>query len=100
MKEVIWLRMLLKELGLLQNERSIIWEDNQGCIKLAENEVVHGRSKHIDIRYHFVRERVRVIKDVDLKYCPTNNMVADIMTKPLDREKFLRFRNILGVSKG
>jgi hypothetical protein len=56
-------------------------EDNQGCIKLAENPVVHGRSKHIDVRYHFIRERVGC--------CSTNDMVADILTKPLDREKFV-----------
>jgi hypothetical protein len=96
-KEVIWLRMLLDELGLPQVNPSKILEDNQGCIKLAENPVVHGRSKHIDVRYHFIRERVRKVRDVVLEYCSTNDMVADILTKPLDREKFAKFREKIGV---
>jgi hypothetical protein len=96
-KEVIWLRMLMEELGLSQVYPSKILEDNQGCIKLAENPVVHGRSKHIDVRYHFIRERVRNVRDVVLEYCPTNDMVADILTKPIDREKFCKFREKIGV---
>jgi hypothetical protein len=98
-KEVIWLRMLLEELGLSQVNPSKILEDNQGCIKLAENPVVHGRSKHIDVRYHFIRERVRKVRDVVLEYCSTNDMVADIFTKPLDREKFCKFREKIGVKE-
>jgi hypothetical protein len=55
---------------------------------LAENPVVHGRSKHIDGRYHLIRERVRRVGDIVIEYCSTTDMVADILTKPLDIEKF------------
>ena len=59
-----------------------IFEDNQGAIALAYNPVFHKRSKHIDVRYHFVRERV-ASGEVELLYVATEHQLADLLTKPL-----------------
>lgn len=85
-KEGIWLKRL--ELDIFPNmEKSIlIYEDNQSAIKTAKNEIHNERSKHIDVRYHFIRECVNDGRII-LKYCPTEKMVADAFTKPLNRVK-------------
>jgi hypothetical protein len=58
-QEAIWLRHLLKDLGYFQLEATPIYEDNQGCIKIAKNDTVQARTKHINIRYHFSRQAVK-----------------------------------------
>ena len=65
--------------------------DNQSCIKLSENHVFHDRSKHIDIRCHFIRDYVQR-GDVQLKYIPTGKQVVDILTKALGNIKFTYIR--------
>jgi hypothetical protein len=95
-KEAIWLRTLLGDLGFTQVEATTIHADNQGCIALSRNPVSHSRAKHIDIRHHFIRERVEN-NEVDLKFCSKKNMIADIFTKPLPRDSFKKFRAALGV---
>jgi len=95
---VIWLRNLLKELNLPQEEPTKIFVDNRSTIALAKNPVFHDRSKHIDTRYHYIRECVTKM-DVQLEYVKTNDQVADIFTKPLKREDFIKMRNLLGVTK-
>ncbi|POM77867.1 RxLR effector candidate protein [Phytophthora palmivora] len=60
-----------------------IYEDNQGSIALAKNPEFHKRTKHIDIRYHFAREKVEDGQVVVLDYCSTKDMLADLMTKPI-----------------
>jgi len=71
-------------------------EDNQGAIAIAHNPVDHARTKHIDIRYHFVREAVQE-RFVELKYCSSRNMIADLLTKPLSGEQFKRLRQAMGL---
>ncbi|KAH9291809.1 hypothetical protein KI387_043002 [Taxus chinensis] len=94
--EAIWLRKLLVALFGQKVETTVIHCDNQSCIKLSENPVFHDRSKHIDIRYHFIRDCVqRGI--VQLQYIPTEEQVADILTKALGKEKFIFFRDKMGV---
>ena len=75
----------------------IIYEDNQSAICMAKNPKFHGRAKHIDLRYHFIRELVEN-KTIEIKYCSTENMIADIFTKGLPSEKFCKLRNMIGVS--
>lgn len=73
-----------------------IYEDNQGAISMAKIPVGHARTKHIDIRYHFVRERVQDGAST-LKYIGTDEMVADILTKPLPKHHFEKLVTKLGM---
>ncbi|TPX55785.1 DNA-directed DNA polymerase [Powellomyces hirtus] len=95
-KEAIWLRQLLIELGYPQGLPCKIYEDNQGCIALARNPTNHARTKHIDIRHHFIRESI-ANQHVDLEYCPTKDMAADLLTKPLPRPHFANLCEMLGL---
>jgi len=88
-KEAIYLRGMFEELGMKIRDRTPIYNDNQGAIKLAENPVHHARSKHIDIRYHFVRESLSNGL-ITINYVPTDKMLADIFTKGLVKIKHLR----------
>lgn len=94
--EAIWLRNILKELDHPQDELTVIFVDNISAIQLAKNLVHHGRSKHIDTRFHFLRDHVKH-KTMKLEYCHTMEQVADIFTKPLTVESFRRLRNMLGM---
>jgi len=84
-KEAVWLRTLLNELGETQTNATTILTDNQGSIALAKNPEQHQRSKHIDIRYHFIRERI-ADGVVQLAYIPGSEMTADQLTKPLAKD--------------
>ena len=68
--------------------------DNQSAIKLTESEQVTRRSKHIDIRYHYISEQLKE-KLFSNKHCNTETKVADILTKLLSPEKFTKFRDII-----
>jgi hypothetical protein len=94
--EAIWLRKILVDLFDTKLDPTTIYCDNQSCIKLSENPVFHDRSKHIEIRYHFIRDRVQK-GAVKLQYVSTNEQVADILTKGLPKGKFEYFREKLGV---
>jgi hypothetical protein len=85
-KEALWLKTLLKELDQ-GSDNITIYADSQNAIKLLKNPAFSMRSKHIDIIYHFARERV-MRKDISFKYVSTDKMVADILTKPLASTKF------------
>jgi hypothetical protein len=83
-QEALWMRRLLRDIGHKQKTPTIIYEDNQGCIELAKNPKHHERTKHMDIKYHFVREKVEN-KEVKLVYIETNKQLADCLTKPLGK---------------
>jgi len=89
-QEAIWSRHLLKDLGYLQLEATPIYEDNHACIKIAKNDMVQARTKHINIRYHFSRQTTKS-GEVKLIYCPTELMLADALTKALCEVKFAKF---------
>ena len=76
---------------------TIIYGDNQGAIALARNPQFHARTKHIDTQHHFVREKQHS-GEVDLQYIPTDQQVADGLTKALPRDKFEVFRSALGLA--
>jgi hypothetical protein len=95
--EALWYRSLLKELGFPQEKPTIIRCDNEGAMALAKNPTYHAKTKHIDVQYHFIREKV-ANGDVRLVYQPTNLMAADMFTKSLGREKIERFRGMLGLA--
>ena len=75
----------------------MIHANNQGCITLLQNPVSHSRAKHMDIRHHFICEEIENNK-IDLKFCPTKDMLANILTKGLSRKLFERFRAVLGLT--
>ena len=94
-QEAIWLRRLLSSIGFKQSTATALHEDNQRALELSRNPIHHARTKHIDIRYHFIREAVES-KEVELMYCPTNLMIADIFTKGLAKQRFNELREQLG----
>ena len=98
-QEAIHMRRLLGDIKCLQDQPTTIYEDNQGCIALSENPVSHKRTKHIDIRYHFTRERVET-GDVVLKYVATEYQLTDLLTKPLLSLRVAKLRGrLLGYSE-
>ena len=78
-QEVVWLQQLLTDIGVDCTKPVTVWEDNQAAIGLTRNPIEHKRTKHIDIKYHFVREHV-MIGSLFVKYCNTKEMLADILT--------------------
>ncbi|KAJ4718900.1 Retrovirus-related Pol polyprotein from transposon TNT 1-94 [Melia azedarach] len=94
--QAIWLRKILEELYFKQEGPTLIFCDNSSAIKLSKNPVLHERSKHIDVRYHFL---CNLVKDgaIDLTYCKSEDQVADIFTKPLKLAAYLKLRKLLGV---
>ena len=78
----------------LANETTDLFEDNQGAIGIAENPISGGRTKHIDVRYHFIRELVEC-KVLNIQYTESSNQHVDILTKPLRLEAFARHRSFL-----
>ena len=94
--QAIWLRRLLEVLHNQQQGPTVIYCDNLSAIKLSKNLVLHGRSKHIDVRYHFLRD---LCKDgvIDLVFCKSEDQIADILTKPLKPAVFMKLRSMLGV---
>ena len=97
-QEVIWLRKFLKNFGFKQETATKVYEDNQGCIALAKNPVAHERTKHIDIRYHFIREQVE-LNTIDVCYLPTEEMLADLMTKGMNRDRHLKLTTGMNLVK-
>jgi hypothetical protein len=94
-QEAVWLRNLLGDFKLKQEE-TIIYEDNQGAITLSKNPSNHSRTKHIDIKYHYVRDLI-TRKEVNILYCPSKNMLGDIFTKGLPRGQFETLREQMGL---
>eukprot|EP00253_Pinus_taeda_P027267 PITA_27267 len=94
--EAIWLRKLFNELFEHVLDTNVIFYDNHSGIRLSKNLVFHDRSKHIDIKYHFIWDIV-LCGAVRLQHIKTDEQVADILMKPLGKVKFLTFRDKLGV---
>ena len=94
--EITWLTSLQREIGYNNIPPTPLISDNQGGIFLAINPAHDRRLKHVDIRYHFIREFVETDK-VNIMYISIDNMIADILTKPLGSTKFEKFRIGLGL---
>ena len=92
-QEAVFLRQLLEELGFQQTSPTFIGEDNQSCISIT-NRTDHKRTKHVDIKFHFLRDFVAK-KIISIGYIPSEHMVADVLTKHLGRPKTDTFRNEL-----
>ena len=95
-REALWLRKLLSDFGILGKTATVLYGDNQGAQALVRNAMHSQQSKHIDVLYHFVRERV-AMGELEIRYVPTAEMLADILTKPLGAVKFVGFRAQMGL---
>jgi hypothetical protein len=93
-QEIIFLGNLLHDITGTDSGKITVYEDNQACISMTKNPLFHRRTKHIDIRHHFVRNLVEK-GALELLYCPTEEMVADLLTKGLGRVKTETLRRIL-----
>lgn len=93
-QECLYLEQLLGNMDSYKYTQTVIHEDNQGTIALARNPVNRKRCKHIDIKYDFIRSTVNEGK-VNLMYCSTDEMVADMMTKPVSKVKLQKFADFL-----
>ncbi|GKD51877.1 hypothetical protein Tco_1280853 [Tanacetum coccineum] len=92
----LWLTRLLSKITDSNEEKITIYVDNKSSIALMKNPVFHGRSKHIDIKYHFIRECVEK-EDLTVEHISEEQQRADILTKALPRIHFVTMRQILGV---
>jgi hypothetical protein len=97
-QEAIWVSRLISELLKTPPQPSIIYEDNQSAISMANNPQFHGRSKHIAIKYHFIREEIKK-GTIEIKYCTTEDMVADMLTKGLYAERFAKLSKMAGIKE-
>ncbi|CAK9816176.1 Copia protein [Anthophora plagiata] len=97
-KEALWLKSLAISINIRIEQPIVTYEDNNGCISIANNPSSHKRSKHIDIKYHFTREQVER-KVIQLIFISTENQLADILTKPLPAVKFLKCRAEMGLTE-
>ena len=93
-KKIAHLRQLLAEVGFEQKDPTVIYEDNQSAINLAIAPQIPRKSRHILVRHHYIRDLVAT-KIVTIKHLGTDQMVADLLTKPLSALKYIPFRNAL-----
>jgi hypothetical protein len=88
--EVVWLQKLLSDLGQLVDARIVIYCDNISSILFTNNLAYHARTKHIEVHYHFIREKV-LTKEIDLIHVNIEDHVANIFTKALGIDKLRKF---------
>lgn len=95
---LVQLKIKLSELQHYQNKSTNIFFDNKYVISLTKNPVFHGRGKHIDIKYHYIRDLVKD-KEIMVKFCSSKDQVADIFIKNLKVDLFLKFKKMMGIKK-
>ena len=97
--EIMWIQRLLKEIGVSQPRVAVLWCNNIGATYLSVNPVFHGRTKHVEVDYHFVRERV-ADRTLDIRIISTNDQVADGFTKALPVRSLENFKHNLNLALG
>ena len=93
--QLLWMKQMLEDCGIFQ-DTLIVYCDNTSAINISKNLVQHSRTKHIDIRHHFIRELVEN-KSVVIEHVATDMQLADIFTKALDASRFISLRKALGI---
>lgn len=94
--ELLWLRCLLENFGVITTKPSSVLCDSKSAIYISTNPVLHERTKHVELDLHFVRDEV-IRKTIDLLHVRTNEQLADILTKPIGRDGFGSFKVKLGL---
>ncbi|XP_060873977.1 zinc finger protein 514-like [Metopolophium dirhodum] len=95
-QKLTWLTLLISDLLETQGDTPVLYADNQSAIKLVKNPEYHKRTKHIDVRYHYIREKFSEGM-FSLEYVPSKEQLADILTKPTPRPRFEELREMLGI---
>jgi hypothetical protein len=93
--QLLWMRQTLRDFGYNLSKVQLLCA-NESAIRMADSPVEHSRTKHIDIRHHFLRD-LQQKGDIEVFYVSTENQLADIFTKPLDEKTFCRLRSELNV---
>jgi hypothetical protein len=93
--QLLWMRQTLKDYGYTMSHIPLLC-DNESAIKIAYNSCEHSRTKHIDIRHHFLRDHA-IKGDIIISHVGTNDQFADIFTKPLDEKRFRELRSELNI---
>jgi hypothetical protein len=93
--QLLWMRQTLRDYGYKLSKVPLLC-DNESAISMTNNPVEHNRIKHIDIRYHFLRDHQQR-GDIEIAYVSTKEQIADIFTKPLDEKTFIKLRNELNI---
>lgn len=96
-QEAVCIRRLLAAFEGKMKGTSTIFEDNQSCLKLVYNKKISNRTKHVDTKYHYVKD-LKEKSILDYKYCPTDQMLADMLTKPLGAVKLREMVKSCGLS--
>ncbi|CAL8990973.1 unnamed protein product [Prunus brigantina] len=94
--QTIWLRFVLDDFGEMQSEATPLFCDNMSAISMAKNPVFHQRTRHINRRYHFIREALQE-GVINMQFCRSEEQLADIFTKALPKDRFKYLRSKLGV---
>ena len=97
-QELLWLNNLFSELGYTFTDPHTLFIDNQSAISVSQNPEHHGRMKHLDLKYYWLRDEVTVKKSIATDHCPTDIMPADVLTKPLTLSKVKTACTLLGLS--
>jgi hypothetical protein len=95
-KEICWMQQLLKELGFTSPAPSTLYIDNQSAISVAKNPEHHGRMKHLDLSYFWLRDKV-VEKRIQVVHLRTEDMPADLLTKALSKPQVAKLRRMMGL---
>ena len=98
-RELIWARKLLEEIGEGDFDPTVVYEDNQSVIKMVDSDKTERKSKHIETRFFFTRD-LQEKRIIQLWYCPTEEMLADLLTKPLQRVRLEKLRRDIGIHTG
>eukprot|EP00253_Pinus_taeda_P025350 PITA_25350 len=96
--QAVWMRRMLRSLGQEKAKATMFFCDTSSAIALSKNSVFHKRTKHIDTRFHYIRELVSS-EEIVLEHCRTQEQFPDILTKPLDQKSFEFFRKCLGINE-
>lgn len=94
--QILWLESLLEELKIPYKKPAELFVDNKSSISLTKNPIAHGRCKHIEVKFHFLRDQVNKGR-LEMIHCRTEVQATDILTKPMKSERFRELRRMIGV---